>query len=90
MQGKLYQLKGETFGDLTVLRRSYPWEAPPRFLEQYRKRRVGRQARWLCLCKCGALRIVIGQHLRDPARSYKCKGITSEERENERGCTPSR
>jgi hypothetical protein len=54
MQRKTIDLKGQTFGHFTVVRRVYPWQHPRR----------SRQAYWLVRCHCGEERIRSSQSLR--------------------------
>src|SRR5580700_2832232 len=71
MQGKLINLKGQVFGTLTVIRRSYPWETPGYGTDEHRRKT--RQARWVCQCACGGIKILISQNLRRSAHGCNCK-----------------
>ena len=71
MQGKLINLKGQVFGTLTVIRRSYPWEVPGYGTDEHRRKT--RQARWVCQCTCGGVKVLISQNLRKGDHKCICK-----------------
>ena len=73
MKGKLINLKGQVFGALTVVRRSYPWETPGYTSANYRCKT--RQARWVCQCVCGCVKIIISQNLRKGDHKCNCKPL---------------
>jgi hypothetical protein len=73
VRGKLINLKGQAFGALTVIRRSYPWETPGYAGKEYRRKT--RQARWVCQCICGGVRVMISQNLRKGEHKCNCKPL---------------
>jgi hypothetical protein len=70
VQGKLINLKGQVFGTLTVMRRCYPWEVPGYRADEARCKT--RQARWVCRCACGNVKILISQNIRRGERVCRC------------------
>jgi len=62
VRGKLINLKNRQFGTLTVVRRSYPWETPGYVASEQRIKT--RQARWVCECVCGGMKVLLSQNLR--------------------------
>jgi hypothetical protein len=71
VKGKLIDLRGHVFGALTVIRRSYPWETPGYAAAEYRRKT--RQARWVCKCICGGIKVMISQNLRKGDHRCSCK-----------------
>ena len=71
LKGKLIDLRGQQFGVLTVIRRYYPWERPGYDAGGYRLKT--RQARWVCQCVCGEIKIRLSQNLRKGDHKCRCR-----------------